>query len=652
MTPEEHQNELSNERAAEKEYSTAMQKRAAVPLRTHGPRNGYWTGTGDVSRRVPRTGELVGRVALSHQHEDLDGGSDFYIGDGHLELAGVEVFSWAAPVACAFFRGLSHHDLCREVAVIRTFGREGKRISDFFDEAVVLNPPTEPFKRRTLLIASAPMKPTLPGKRPPSTTPAAGTPDPASLGQAPRPDLETTPTLVATTKSAVRAGNLLLARVSAPRTERLSSVLSTLQPDQYEQVSTPGSENRFLEGHPGTGKTIIAAHRAAYLVSEAIPWDHRPPGKVLLIGPSRQYSEHVRDIIHSLAPGNDSVSVVDLPFLLANPVGLNAEALSGPLARTWQDVSKELADLATDAVDRIERNRSHYPNVQDALRGAWDVLRKNGESKRLTADPDWIHYLRRLPLLHEAMDTRAHLPLLAFLVWSIRPHKVLQGVGHVIVDEAQDVHALEWALLRDINLIGSWTILGDLNQRRSHLTEFGWDRIADIVGVRLSESPVVRLDRGYRSTRPIMQYANRLLPRTDRELESLQADGPEPTVVRVRELAAAAEAQALQLAQRHQHGTVAIITTDPHPVCQQLLRAGWRKTASSPRVWERGASRVTVSHPDESRGLEFDAVVVVEPSTFQVNTGRHCQLYTALTRANRELVVLHRQQLPDALRVR
>lgn len=50
------------------------------------------------------------------------------------------------------------------------------------------------------------------------------------------------------------------------------------------------------------------------------------------------------------------------------------------------------------------------------------------------------------------------------------------------------------------------------------------------------------------------------------------------------------------------------------------------------------------------RGLEFDAVIVVEPSDFPKNFGRHGPLYTALTRPNRELVVVHSRALPEALR--
>lgn len=52
---------------------------------------------------------------------------------------------------------------------------------------------------------------------------------------------------------------------------------------------------------------------------------------------------------------------------------------------------------------------------------------------------------------------------------------------------------------------------------------------------------------------------------------------------------------------------------------------------------------------EEARGLEFDAVVVVEPSTFRANSGSDGRLYTSLTRANLELVVVYSRALPAAL---
>jgi DNA helicase II / ATP-dependent DNA helicase PcrA len=59
---------------------------------------------------------------------------------------------------------------------------------------------------------------------------------------------------------------------------------------------------------------------------------------------------------------------------------------------------------------------------------------------------------------------------------------------------------------------------------------------------------------------------------------------------------------------------------------------------------------VALRTPETVRGVEFDAVVVVEPGAFPRNLARVGPLYTSLTRSNRELVVVHSQALPDELR--
>ena len=111
--------------------------------------------------------------------------------------------------------------------------------------------------------------------------------------------------------------------------------------------------------------------------------------------------------------------------------------------------------------------------------------------------------------------------------------------------------------------------------------------------------------------------------------------------------------QALDAARRllvtYPTGTVAIITVDPGGLIQLLGKDGWRR-GDTLTLWTRGSDLLRVHVPESARGLEFDAVVVVEPGEFPENLGREGQLYTSLTRANRELAVVWHRGMPDALR--
>jgi hypothetical protein len=84
----------------------------------------------------------------------------------------------------------------------------------------------------------------------------------------------------------------------------------------------------------------------------------------------------------------------------------------------------------------------------------------------------------------------------------------------------------------------------------------------------------------------------------------------------------------------HPGGSIAVITTLSGPI-----------TVEQPDGPER--PNVVVLGPNQARGLEFDAAIVVEPDDFPVNDHRrHGLLYTALTRPNKELVVVHSKDLP------
>ncbi|MEO3748401.1 hypothetical protein [Plantactinospora sp. B5E13] len=691
--------DLEDERTAQRRYRRVVRDRASQPVTHQGPRNNFWTGTGLPQNSVMPFGALVGRVALRQPHPDLfAGGNDFYIGETYAKLDGVHVFSWAAPVACTFFRGSRHHEFCEEVAVIRAFEHRGEDIVAFHDEQVADDVPAQPFLKRELTVPAAPKRrntlspptaprlaaqsparspsrePTTPQKpaeqtpvvssRPPVGRqpeapplvfmPAAGTvptPPPAQPAPpavrpetpAPSPASRVGPPAAPTT----RAEALLRARLAAPRTKSLAPVLATLQPDQYNLVTVPAMDSMIIEGQPGTGKTIIASHRAAYLVNDETPPENSLDGKVLVVGPTSGYSEHVRPVVDRLTGGSDRVLVLSLPELMLRILGMG-HALRGGISRSWQDVDKDLGLFVRAAVTRL-RSSGTKVNCDNV----YDYLRRNGSSEHpLTRDPEWISYLHRLRPARDALDMRAHAPLLAIIQWEVGKPRDLVGIEHIIVDEAQDVTSLEWFLLGSMNEARAWTLVGDLNQRRSDHTPASWAQVLPLLDIPYADPPIRRLKRGYRSTRPILEYANRLLPATERAVVAFQEEGPEPTVEKCRasDLPDVVLNHVGRLQAAHPQGTLAVITADPKAVEAMLRQAGWATVKSGSYTWRHSGREVTVARPDTARGLEFDAVVVVEPADFPQNLGRHGPLYTALTRPNRELAVVHAKPLPDPLR--
>ena len=227
---------------------------------------------------------------------------------------------------------------------------------------------------------------------------------------------------------------------------------------------------------------------------------------------------------------------------------------------------------------------------------------------------------------------------------------------HVVVDEAQDVSGLEWEIIRATIRDSGWTLLGDMNQRRTDFGDSSWERLVERLSLVTPAGPVMPsvIERGYRSTQPILDFAKPLLPRGERTAQSLQQEGPTPKVTRVTRAAdrdPMAISEAERLLATYPAGTVAIITVDNDAAGLEkaLLSGEWRRSDQL-GDWRRDDRLLALRTPETARGVEFDGVVVVEPGVFPRNLARVGPLYTSLTRANRELAVVHHQPLPDGLR--
>lgn len=624
--------ELEDERTAQKRYAKLLREKPSRASAYQGPRNSQWTRTGLPAQREVMTGELFGRIALTGPDTYvLDGQSDFYIGEHYAEFDGVAVFGWNTPIACTFFRRRNnHHKLCDDVAVIRTLVSRNGQIVDFADDVVRADAPAQPFRKRGLAIPAPPSKPKLPVLDVTKSVPAEVSADHDHAGHAP---------------SGIRAEAALRAQLAAPRTKGLSAVLATLQSDQYELITMAATDSMIIEGKPGTGKTIIASHRAAYLVHKDTPPENKLDGNLLLIGPTEGYSKHVLDVINRLAAGSERIRVLSLPELWQHILGLKFPP-KGDISPTAQDVDWKLVKLLRRAIRQLKtENGSAVLSAEQV----YEYMRAN--SAAIAHEPDWSSYLHDLPEYRQALSLRVHSPLLAYIQWEVAPLADLGDIQHIIIDESQDVTPLGWVLLDEINVGDRWTVLGDLNQRRSDHTPADWPEILDLIAID-EGTPVFELAIGYRSTRPILEFATRLLPPGDQAVNSFQQEGPAPVVQKVRptEIGDAVVVQVQRLLAAYPLGTVAVIGPDTAAVRKSLRVRGWAGSMHDLSPWEKDGREVNVLDPDSARGIEFDAVVVVEPADFKQNRGHQGPLYTALTRPNRELVVVHSKALPVGLR--
>jgi DNA helicase IV len=202
-----------------------------------------------------------------------------------------------------------------------------------------------------------------------------------------------------------------------------------------------------------------------------------------------------------------------------------------------------------------------------------------------------------------------------------------KAYGHVIVDEAQDLTPMQLRMVARRAREGSLTILGDVAQATGPVRYASWDDVLPHLP-RGAEADVEELRHAYRVPREIMELALPLLDVIAPDVAppvSYRTGADAPVVRRVPQERMLAEA--FRTAAEAPDGLVAVI------VPEQLADA------------VPTDDLVPVLTPRQAKGLEFDHVVVVEPALVELR-----ELYVALTRPTKTLVVVHARDLPDELR--
>jgi DNA helicase IV len=198
---------------------------------------------------------------------------------------------------------------------------------------------------------------------------------------------------------------------------------------------------------------------------------------------------------------------------------------------------------------------------------------------------------------------------------------------HVVVDEAQELSEMDWRVLMRRCPDRSFTVVGDLAQRRSVAGATSWDTMLDpyVPGRWVYRS----LSVNYRTPAEIMTVAAALLADFAPGVqppESVRACGVQPWSRRVSE--------------------------DELPAAiEEFVRDEAGREGTSVVIGPPGVPGAVVAVPaSETKGLEFDAVLVVEPDRIFADGPRGAaELYVALTRATQRLGVLHHGALPQAL---
>ncbi|MEO6700495.1 MAG: AAA family ATPase [Jatrophihabitantaceae bacterium] len=573
----------------------------------------------------------------------------------------------------------------------------------------------------------------------------------------------------------VSADDVLMLALNAGRTGQLHDIVATIQAEQDRIIRAPMAGVLVVQGGPGTGKTVVALHRAAYLL-----YAHRDRlsrSGVLLVGPNNRFLDYISQVLPSLGetgvvlatagqlyPGIDAQASepaeaiaikgdLRMVRVLAaavrarqrvpqQPITLDVEGSQLVLTPTDVEQARHRAQqsrkphnvarlrFATELVRRLairlakalntEFDDDHRAELINAVRASPDVRREVNLCwmpitpekllRDLYASPELLaavaprlsaaeraalHRPRSAPwtaadvaLLDEAAELlgteeaqadaaeaaaaadRAHEVEYAGrvldMVADIAPDALQMttasaladrygatatrrqlvdeaasdrswAFGHVVVDEAQELSAMQWRVLMRRCPARSMTVVGDTAQTGSVAGASSWQQVLDrYVGQRWR---LTELTVNYRTPAQIMQVATATLAAAGvvtSELTSARVGQWPPTVTSTDGPLApvAAELISQELAELGDSaGRLAVIAP------AALLPLGLA-----------GDERVSVLTAGQAKGLEFDAVILLEPAAILAESRRGISdLYVAMTRCTQRLRIVHRLPLPAGL---
>ncbi|MGW2553990.1 HelD family protein [Streptomyces sp. NPDC001635] len=225
------------------------------------------------------------------------------------------------------------------------------------------------------------------------------------------------------------------------------------------------------------------------------------------------------------------------------------------------------------------------------------------------------------------------------------------SLGHVVLDEAQDLSPMQYRAVGRRCTTGSATVLGDLAQGTTPWATRSWQEALAHLGK--SDAMVEELTAGFRVPTDVITYASRLLPHIAPGLTPVASVRENPGFFQVRAISASGEVVAACAELLRNEGSTGLIAADARiPVLAEALTAAGIGYLG-PGEETTHETRLTLVPASLAKGLEYDYVVLDEPQAVvdgepDEGTGLR-RLYVALTRAVSGLVVTHAAPLPPQL---
>jgi DNA helicase IV len=547
----------------------------------------------------------------------------------------------------------------------------------------------------------------------------------------------------------------LMAQLSRARDRSMHSIVATIQAEQDRAIRAPNKGVVLISGGPGTGKTVVALHRAAYLLYA----DRRryETGGVLVVGPSGVFMRYIERVLPSL--GETAVALRSLGDVVDGVHATRrddprvaevkgAAAMAEVLRRTARqfvpgsprefrtfyrdDVlvlgSRELGQARRHLLGMGSRNRSTTRVASTLIDLLWRQVRSERARERTKEDfaeemrtsdaflefaaawwpvldaPMVLGWLRDTELLARVADgvledeavrllakswgedlSVDDVPLVDELRYLLGDPPIVNdseedplaladsslqelttaadreyagsrgwmpptnrieddGYAHVLIDEAQDLTPMQWRMVGRRGRTATWTIVGDPAQSSWPVPAESERARTQALNSLTGDKPVhaFHLSTNYRNSAEIYEFAAAYAERAGLDADlpnAVRSTGTAPVEVVDVDLEAATRRVLLELLEQV-GGTVGIVVPVARRAEVNRWLAGWPEAAS---LGSSEDARVVVLTGLDTKGLEFDGIVVVEPGEIEAESpaGR-ATLYVVYTRATQRMVTVSR----------
>ncbi|NUK69175.1 AAA family ATPase [Streptomyces lunaelactis] len=345
--------------------------------------------------------------------------------------------------------------------------------------------------------------------------------------------------------------------------------------------------------------------------------------------------------------------------------GAAREALPQRIAHTVL-VRMEQAGEAPD--DRVQDAVARNPAVKAAVKAVWPPVDPAKLVLRLLSDADFLaahaegvlsaDEQKRVLLAKPVRSVRAAKWSSADAVLIDEATDLVQrthSLGHVVLDEAQDLSPMQYRAVGRRCTTGSATVLGDLAQGTTPWATESWAEALSHLGK--SDAVVEELTAGFRVPREVIAYASRLLPHMSPGLAEVKSVREAPGSLEIRRVGDPTDLDAAVVAACEEslahEGSIGLIAADARvPALAGALSAAGHAFLS-PGEETTAESRLTLVPASLAKGLEYDYVVLDEPRAVvdaepDERTGLR-RLYVSLTRSVSGLTVVHASPLPEEL---